>query len=260
MIEKNVFDKVCFYIENLTENTTEEEIRILLKKYGEVMKCDLSFGKAYVEMNSATNVRQIKLDMHGMSYYENRPLLIHVDTHSLRLAKLSSWIPHDLLEKAFGASRSNVYSMIFTDPKEENIAEGIVKFQTQTDSQMVLKRSQQCYISISDSPPTNEQNNANYVFKYENLPRKTPKFCTVIKKRLKSNSSESRITRKYNKLWEEMCKEYEKRKKKLDQTLMLGRMMVEAERKYEFENMFLNKKKRIAFYEKVIMKVLGKVI
>lgn len=48
--KKNVLDKVCLCIGNLSQDATEKEIRILLEKYGEVIKCKLRLGKAYVEM------------------------------------------------------------------------------------------------------------------------------------------------------------------------------------------------------------------
>ncbi|XP_029177677.1 non-POU domain-containing octamer-binding protein-like [Nylanderia fulva] len=265
--KKIFFDKVCLSIGNWSQKMTEEEIRMLLEKYGEVIKCELRLERkeVYVEMNSATDVIAIKRDLHGTLYKDRELEILILDAHALKIEKLSSWIPNDLLEKAFGASTGNTKcSITFINNKCQAIAKAIIKFQTKMDFQRIVKLAQQCYISISDSPSENEesveQNNANDVFRNKNLPCMTPKFCTVNKKPVKSNLAELRIMRKYNQVWNELHQNYEKNKEVLEQNLMTNKMIFEDQLRNELNDTFFRKQKcMVALHNHVIRKMISKI-
>ncbi|XP_072748070.1 hrp65 protein-like [Anoplolepis gracilipes] len=260
--KKNSLSKV--YIGNLRQDMTEEEIRILLRKYGEVMKCELHLEKAcaIVEMDCTANAKKAKRELHGR-WYKDRQLEIHLDVQAIRFEKLSSWIPNEPLEKAFGISTGKIErTIVFLDAKNSSIGEGIINFQTEKNAQLVLKCSRKCHILMNDLQPVNvesvEQNNVNdlLTIRNKNLPRNAPKFCTV--RKIRSYSCvRLHIKCKYNKQWKMLYEEYERKREELERELMMEKEKLEVQLEYELEKIFLSKQKyAIAFHKQMIMKEL----
>lgn len=156
--EERKFTGRCrLFVGNLPQNITEDALKKLFEKYGQVSEVFLGKNNAFafIKMDTRQHAEAARdgLDFHN---YENRTLRVRLAAHAaaIRVKNLSPNVSNELLEYAFSYFGDVERAIVIVDDRGRSTGEGIVEFARKSAAQAALKRcSQECFMLTAIPTP-----------------------------------------------------------------------------------------------------------
>ncbi|KRZ79986.1 Non-POU domain-containing octamer-binding protein, partial [Trichinella papuae] len=139
---KKFSGRARLFIGNLPQDTTEEELRELFSKFGELSECFISRkGFAFVRMANRPSAEKAKEKLDG-HVFKGRPLRVRfaANAAALRVKELSPLVSNELLFSAFSMFGDVERAVHIVDDRGRPTGEGIVEFERKPGAQEALKR------------------------------------------------------------------------------------------------------------------------
>ena len=141
--EKQFSGRSRLYLGNLPPNTTEEQVKEMLAKFGQLSETFLNSEKhfAFLRMDYRENAEKAKRELDG-KMYNGRNLRVRFAPHqgALKVKNLGPWVSNELLHRAFSVFGDLERAIVFVDDRGRGKGEGIVEFEKKPSAMEALKR------------------------------------------------------------------------------------------------------------------------
>lgn len=141
--EKQFSGRSRLYIGNLAPNTTEEQIKELLSKFGETAETFLNNDKhfAFLRMDYRENAEKAKRELDG-KMQNGRNLRVRFAPHqgALKVKNLGQWVSNELLHRAFGVFGDLERAVVYVDDRGRSKGEGVVEFEKKPSAMEAFRR------------------------------------------------------------------------------------------------------------------------
>ncbi|XP_053214759.1 paraspeckle component 1-like isoform X1 [Panonychus citri] len=174
------------FVANLPGNITEETLKKLFEKYGQVAEVFLGKGNsfAFVKMDTRANAEAAR-DALDLKDYEGRQLRVRLAAHAaaVRVKNLSPMVTNELLEFAFSYFGEVERAVVISDDRGRSTGDGIVEFARKSSAQNALKKcSQECFLLTAIPTPVDvepfDQKDEEDGFQERHVNRNAPDFQT----------------------------------------------------------------------------------
>lgn len=143
------------FVGNLPHNTSEEKLRTLFERFGEVGEVYLGpkSAFAFVKMDTRQNAEAAR-DALDCSTYEGRSLRVRLAAHAaaIRVKHLSPQVTNELLAYAFRHFGEIERAVVVVDDKGKSIGEGVVEYSKKQSALYAMKKCQQECFMLTSSP------------------------------------------------------------------------------------------------------------
>lgn len=143
------------FVGNLPHNTSEEKLKTLFDRFGEVGEVYLGpkSAFAFVKMDTRQNAEAAR-DALDCSTYEGRSLRVRLAAHAaaIRIKHLSPQVTNELLAYAFRYFGEIERAVVVVDDKGKSIGEGVVEYSRKQSALYAMKRCQQECFMLTASP------------------------------------------------------------------------------------------------------------
>ena len=141
--EKQFSGRSRLYIGNLAPNTTEEQIKELLSKFGETAETFLNNEKhfAFLRMDYRENAEKAKRELDG-KMQNGRNLRVRFAPHqgALKVKNLGQWVSNELLHRAFSVFGDLERAVVYVDDRGRSKGEGVVEFEKKPSAMEAFRR------------------------------------------------------------------------------------------------------------------------
>lgn len=141
--EKQFSGRSRLYLGNLPPNFTEEQVKDLLKPFGEMAETFLNPEKhfAFLRMDYRENAEKAKRELDG-KLHNGRNLRIRFAPHqgALKVKNLGSWVSNELLHRAFSVFGDLERAIVYVDDRGRSKGEGLVEFEKKPSAMEAYKR------------------------------------------------------------------------------------------------------------------------
>merc|ERR1719481_909562 len=141
--EKQFSGRSRLYIGNLPPNTTEEQVKELLAKFGQLSETFLNSEKhfAFLRMDYRENAEKAKRELDG-KMHNGRNLRVRFAPHqgALKVKNLGPWVSNELLHRAFGVFGELERAIVYVDDRGRSKGEGIVEYEKKPSAMDAFKR------------------------------------------------------------------------------------------------------------------------
>ena len=152
--EKQFSGRSRLYVGNLPPNITEDEVKELLKKFGEVSESFLNGEKhfAFLRLDYRENAEKAKRELDG-KLHNQRNLRVRFAPHqgALRVKNLGPWVSNELLHRAFSVFGDLERALVFVDDRGRSKGEGVVEFEKKPSAMEAFRRCTEGSFFITSS-------------------------------------------------------------------------------------------------------------
>lgn len=152
--EKQFSGRNRLYVGNLPPSITEDEVKELLKKFGEVSESFLNNEKhfAFLRLDYRENAEKAKRELDG-KLHNQRNLRVRFAPHqgALRVKNLGPWVSNELLHRAFSVFGDLERALVFVDERGRSKGEGLVEFEKKPSAMEALRRCSEGSFFITSS-------------------------------------------------------------------------------------------------------------
>lgn len=145
------------YIGNLTNDVTEEELKMMFSPYGEISEAFINTEKnfAFLKLDYQKNAERAKKELDG-TLRKNKPIRVRFapNATTIRVKNLTQFVSNELLYKAFEVFGQVERAVIIVDDRGKTTGEGIVEYARKSGAMTALKYCQEkCYFLTSSLRP-----------------------------------------------------------------------------------------------------------
>ena len=152
--EKQFSGRSRLYLGNLPPTTTEEEVKELLSKFGEISETFLNAEKhfAFLRIDYRENAEKAKRELDG-KMHNGRNLRVRFAPHqgALRVKNLGPWVSNELLHRAFSVFGDLERAIVFVDDRGRGKGEGLVEFEKKPSANEAFRRCTEGSFFITSS-------------------------------------------------------------------------------------------------------------
>lgn len=143
------------FVGNLAHNTSEERLKSLFERFGEVGEVYLGpkSAFAFVKMDTRQNAEAAR-DALDCSVYDGRSLRVRLAAHAaaIRVKHLSPQVTNELLAYAFRHFGEIERAVVVVDDKGKSVGEGVVEYSKKQSALYAMKKCQQECFMLTASP------------------------------------------------------------------------------------------------------------
>lgn len=145
------------FVGNLPHNTSEEKVKRLFERFGEVGEVFLGpkSSFAFVKMDTRQNAEAAR-DALDCTVFESRSLRVRLAAHAaaIRVKHLSSQVTNELLAYAFRYFGEVERAVVVVDDKGKSTGEGVIEYAKKQSAQYAIKKCQsECFMLTSSLQP-----------------------------------------------------------------------------------------------------------
>lgn len=145
------------YIGNLTNDVTEEELKMMFSPYGEISEAFINAEKnfAFLKLDYQKNAERAKKELDG-TLRKNKPIRVRFapNATTIRVKNLTQFVSNELLYKAFEVFGQVERAVIIVDDRGKTTGEGIVEYARKSGAMTAIKYCQEkCYFLTSSLRP-----------------------------------------------------------------------------------------------------------
>merc|ERR1719481_2136887 len=141
--EKQFSGRSRLYIGNLPPNTTEEQVKELLAKFGQLSETFLNSEKhfAFLRMDYRENAEKAKRELDG-KINAGKAMKVRFAPHqgALKVKNLGPWVSNELLHRSFSVFGDLERAQVLVDDRGRSKGEGIVEFERKPSAMDALRR------------------------------------------------------------------------------------------------------------------------
>lgn len=130
------------YVGNLTNDTTDDELKEMFKPYGEISEAFLNKDKnfAFLKIDYHVNAEKAKKELDG-SMRKNRQIRVRFapNATTVRVKNLTPFVSNELLYKGFEVFGQVERAVIIVDDRGKPTGEGIVEFARKSGATCAIK-------------------------------------------------------------------------------------------------------------------------
>lgn len=157
MAEKKFNGRARLYVGNLTPDTTEEQLKEVLARFGEVGEVFYNREKmfAFLRMGTRLEAEKAKRELDGQMR-NGRPIKVRFAPHqgAVKVTNLGPFVSNELLHKAFSIFGEIEKCVVFVDERGKPKGEGLVEFERKPSALECVKRcSNGCFFLTSSLRP-----------------------------------------------------------------------------------------------------------
>lgn len=158
--QKKFTGRCRLFVANLPVNITEDGLKELFSKYGEVSEVFLGKGNtfAFVKMDTRRNAEEARSKL-DFSVFEGRTLRVRLAAHAaaIRVTNLTPMVTNELLEHAFSYFGEVERAVVIADDRGRSTGEGIVEFSRKSAMTSAVRRCQQDCFFLTAIPQVRER-------------------------------------------------------------------------------------------------------
>ena len=141
--ERQFSGRSRLYIGNLSPGTTEEQLKEMIKKFGEVGELFLNTEKnfAFLRLDYRENAEKAKRELDG-KMHNGRNLKVRFAPHqgALKVKNLGPWVSNELLHRAFSAFGELERALVYVDDRGRSKGEGLIEFEKKPCAMDAMRR------------------------------------------------------------------------------------------------------------------------
>jgi len=141
--EKMFSGRSRLYLGNLPPNIAENEVKELLKPFGELNEVFVNGDKhfAFLRMDYRENAEKAKRELDG-KLHNGRNLRVRFAPHqgALKVKNLGAWVSNELLHRAFSVFGDLERAIVFVDDRGRSKGEGLVEFEKKPSAMEAFRR------------------------------------------------------------------------------------------------------------------------
>jgi proline- and glutamine-rich splicing factor len=141
--ERQFSGRSRLYIGNLAPGTTEDQLKELIKKFGEVGELFLNTEKnfAFLRLDYRENAEKAKRELDG-KLHNGRNLKVRFAPHqgALKVKNLGPWVTNELLHRAFSAFGELERALVYVDDRGRSKGEGLIEFEKKPCAMDAMRR------------------------------------------------------------------------------------------------------------------------
>jgi len=234
-VEKKFTGRSRLFIGNITNETTEENMRELFKPFGELSEVYINTqrGFGFVRLDTRANAEAAKNSLDGKEK-NGRFLRVRFASHgaALKVKHLPPFVSNELLEQAFAQFGTVERAIVIVDDRGKATCEGIVEFARKPGAQAALSKINNGVFLLGSSPRPVLVEPLEQKDEEDGLPEK---FLSKNQQYLSEREQQPRFAKPgsfefdYAQKWRELYRMEEEQKEQLQ------RQMEEAQQKLEME-------------------------
>jgi len=155
--EKKFNGRSRLYVGNMTNDTTEEQLKEIMAQYGEVGEIFYNREKnfAFLRMGSRLEAEKAKRELDGQ-LRNGRALKVRFAPHqgAVKVSNLGPWVSNELLHKCFSIFGDIERAIVHVDDRGRSKGEGIVEFERKPNALEAVRRcSEGCFFLTASLRP-----------------------------------------------------------------------------------------------------------